>query len=167
MKQSHAMTDLIARLEAAPEGSRELSDECLLAVGWRVERPEDCGTRDQTGDCYGCGSKPPGGDKCAVPRSGWKWISPARVPLYGKRPDPSRNVQDVIDWMVPEGCGWSISDDGEGLIYKREKTEGQAGYPVIGECAGDTTPALALSAAGLRAHEYMKVRAALSARESD
>lgn len=28
------MTDLIAKLEAATEGSRELSDEVLLALGW-------------------------------------------------------------------------------------------------------------------------------------
>ena len=28
------MTDLIPKLEAAPEGSRELSDEVLLAFGW-------------------------------------------------------------------------------------------------------------------------------------
>ncbi len=38
------MTDLAARLEQAPEGTRELSDEVLLAVGW------DCGPPGWTSD---------------------------------------------------------------------------------------------------------------------
>jgi hypothetical protein len=144
------MNDLIKRLEKAREGSRELSDECLLAVGWRVERPKDCGMRDQTGDCYGCGSKPPGGDKCAVPRSNWIWINPTRISLSGKRPHVTQNVQDAIDWMVPEGwCGnvdFGVGEAQEAILWNptsNQETDAQFA----------PTPTLALCIASLRAIE--------------
>lgn len=51
------MTTLIARLEAATEGSRELSDEVLLALGWRYRTsgeggillPNECMIVDPSG----------------------------------------------------------------------------------------------------------------------
>ena len=67
--------DLIARLEAATEGSRELSDECLLAVGWK-----------DAGKHLG------------------QWVRPDGSRLYkSDAPDPSQNAQDAIDHVVPEG----------------------------------------------------------------
>ncbi len=111
------MGSLIARLEAGP-GSRELSDECLLAVGWGK-----------------------------LPLTEYLWIDPSGK-THDARPDPSQNVQDAIDWMVPEG--WS----GGGRII------GGPPYPiellrVVGEGRLEwghaATPALALSAASLRA----------------
>lgn len=72
------MTDLISRLEAATEGSRELSDECLLAMGWTY-KPDWCGHAWRSPD--------------------ESWVG------FDKRPDPTRNVQDAIDWMVPDQVG--------------------------------------------------------------
>ena len=68
------MTDLIARLERGP-GSRELSDECLLAVGWKSITP---GGRPYI--------RPDGKD----------------VGSASDIPDPSQNLQDSLDWLVPE-----------------------------------------------------------------
>ncbi len=123
------MTDtLVARLEAAPGGSRELSDECLLAVGWaRGKR--------QVATIHGID---------------YTWIRPdGSEQYYGTdAPDPSQNVQDAIDWMVPEGCRWDVQQDRTAAFAS-----------IDGETTGRmATPALALSAAGLRAHAALKAR---------
>jgi len=69
------MTDLKTRLAQATEGSRELSDEMLLA----------------------CGAESP---SRAHP---YHWILPnGNAVLVGLRPDPSRSVDDVLA-LVPEG----------------------------------------------------------------
>lgn len=104
------MPDLIADLEAASEGSRELSDRCLTAVGWTYH------------------NKP-------------FWC-------YPNRPDPTRNLQDTVDVMVPKGAPWSISqsDDRDdkrpcGVVQVARFT-GQVFAP---------TPALALCIASRKA----------------
>lgn len=71
------LDDLIEALEAS-EGSRELSDMCLLATGWTY-----------TPKHISMAWESPGGH--------WKG--------FLDRPDPSQNLQDVIDWMTPKGWG--------------------------------------------------------------
>jgi hypothetical protein len=81
---------LIARLEAAMEGSRELSDEALLACGWRCEPEwsEDHETLRM-------------------------WYAPGKLAgsqLSRNRPDPTRSIDDAERWMVPEGAlSWEAS----------------------------------------------------------
>ena len=83
------MTDLIARLEASPEGSRELSDEALLAVGFR--KAGTSGT----------------------------WFSPDGTSFdWREWPDPTRSVDDAIKWMVPEGMDVGISIAGCGTEHE-------------------------------------------------
>lgn len=111
-------TDLISRIEAATEGSRELSDECLLAVGWQKHYP---------------GMLRPDGHV---------------IPLH-ELPDPSQNLQDAVDWMLPEGSEYEIS-----TLYgvARVGVDLNTDSPCYGEHKGGDV-ALALCAASLRAIE--------------
>lgn len=115
------MTDLIERIKAGP-GSRELSDKCLLAVGWVF--------RDNGRDLA-------------------RWISPrGEVWEPYEQPNPSQNLQDAIDWMVPEDAQWSMDARAEAAIAYVGPTN---------ENEGDALkPALALCAAALRAREAME-----------
>jgi hypothetical protein len=125
---------LIERIEAGP-GSRELSDECLLAVGWRKD--------DKLRDIY-------------APR----WFAPDGTEWrHADRPDPSQNLQDAIDWMMPEEwTAWGIQS-----MFR--KTRFSVDLSRLTECdaggddwahANAPTPALALCAAALRARETME-----------
>lgn len=79
------MTDLITRLEQAKEGSRELSDEVLLALGWKT----GIGTHaDFT-----------------------KFHAPDGSPASRDRPDPTTNLQDAVD-LVPERHPWTLDSIG-------------------------------------------------------
>ena len=126
---------LIERLEAGP-GSRELSDECLLAVGWRVSTVNGITT----------------------------WYSPRGL-SHGilRYPDTSQNLQDALDWLVPEG--WHVSflaagDRDMGVNntnrYPRcsvsPNLNNDEGWKRgIAVCEKAATPALALCAASLKA----------------
>lgn len=88
-----AMTDLIQRLADGP-GSRELSDEVLLACGWE---------RQKHGPMY------------------FRWHSPNGRGFEGTdiqyRPDPTRSVDDALA-LVPEGwtrgvLSWPGYDNGK------------------------------------------------------
>ncbi len=120
------MADLIARLESGP-GSRGLSDECLLAVG--AKRIRD------------------------------RWWWPDGTRYYGDPPDPSQNVHDAILWMVPEGWQWQTSNRapaphmGRGWVHNGE-LHMSGKYQGFENTAA--TPALALSAAGLKAFASIK-----------
>jgi hypothetical protein len=82
---------LIARLEAATEGSRELSDEALLACGWRCE-PEWSEDHETLRMWYAPGEL-------------------AGSQLSRNRPDPTRSIDDAERWMVPEGAlSWEASE---------------------------------------------------------
>lgn len=120
---------LIEKLEQGP-GSRELSDECLLAVGWM-----------------------PGNDAAK-----W-WFNPIDR-QWNHPPDPSQNLQDALDWMVPEGWDWEMDwttdSGGENVLATC-----RAGDPMLlldGEAA---TPPLAASIVGLRIHEFLRAREAI------
>ena len=128
------MTDLLAKLESAGEGSRELSDECLLAVGWVL--------RDD-GRSLAC------------------WHGPNGQEFYPCDfvPDPSRNVQDAIDWMVPESLSYSLGAPDWSCTGKNDESSSAAWANIFkgrdGEwnTANAANPALALCIASLRARE--------------
>ena len=134
---------LIERLQEASEGSRELSDECLLAVGWRFTA---------------------GGPKF--------WFDPNDNSIgYSARPSPSENLQDALDWMVPEGWEFTLNvskkgcvvclcahwdDDTASVFWSNRADESERGKFYKRRIGSSLTPALALSAASLRAREAMK-----------
>ena len=117
------MTDLIKDLETAPSGSRELSDRVLLACGWRRQRPMEGAVS-------------------------WVWFRPDGEKHNGKSPDPTRNLQDAVDWVVPEGVEWRVQ------MALGTKSQPEIGFAIVGECGRTgSTPALALCIAALRAKE--------------
>lgn len=142
---------LLADLERATDGSRDLSDQVLLAAGWRVERPRDCGVKDQSGDCFGCGNKVPAKGECAVPQSNWNWTP-------RNRPNVTENLQDAL-LLVPEG--WSYQIIGPDPLLERGQPHCILGLPGTHEVVarGATSP-LALCIASLRAIAAEKERAA-------
>ena len=86
-------TDLIARLEAAPAGSRELSDEALVAVGW--EHIDTGDVREE------------------------QWVSPGGMYfIVSPRPDPTQSIDDALKWMVPKGMDVGISIAGCGTEHE-------------------------------------------------
>ena len=125
---------LIEKLERGP-GSRELSDECLLAVGWHVGMVDGTPTwRDPNGQVW----------------------------VYRGRPDPSQNLQDALDWMVP-GRGLMYLNirrysDGKGAIVTSAVLwpPGPPPGPKEGWRGNAPTLPLSVSAASLRAREAMK-----------
>ena len=91
--------DLIKRLQAGP-GSRELSDEVLREFGWQTSRRDGCTF----------------------------WRGPdSNDPVWGvwnitnMQPDPSRNAQDALDVVVPDGWRvaqiWTSAHKKDGLIW--------------------------------------------------
>ena len=95
-----SLKPLIAELESAKEGSRELSDRVLLACGWRYEKIKRG---------IGFSGKPKLEDA---------WLDPTRVPWTGavksKRPSPTESLDDAVA-VVPEGWEWGI---GSGWSHK-------------------------------------------------
>jgi hypothetical protein len=79
------MTDslpaLLARLEAADAGSRELSDEALLATGRWARHGELWSVQ-------------------LTPGIWTPWCHPA--------PDPTNSLDDARRWLVPEGWQWKV-----------------------------------------------------------
>lgn len=130
------LPELIAELERAEEGSRELSDKVLLAAGWqRLTK----GAAKQPGD------------------TGWRM--PDGAPLYSTHPhlfgapDPTRSLDAALT-LVPEGWIWRC-DGGSGsgfAVIGKPTAKGNFGLPHK-YCAGAMTPALALCIASLRARE--------------
>ena len=122
---------LIEKLEKGP-GSRELSDKCLLAVGWRHQYSP--------------------GNAMWIRPDGWV----VRTGSGARPPDPSRNLQDTLDWMVPEGWSIHINQDDNRLWWAELRHGYQTSYDRVVMACKCTTPALALSTASLRAREAMK-----------
>lgn len=120
---------LIERLESAAEGNRALSDECLLAVGVKLIKEPD--------DEYSYIAR-------GLDDDGGPW-EPA--------PHVTGNVQDALDWMVPEGWSGTVSF---GALDERPEAELWNGkfYPEGSELfSSAATPALALCIASLKAIE--------------
>ena len=142
------MPDLIVDLAAAPEGSRELSDACLLAFGWTK-------VREAYPSYFGSGK-----DVYEI-----DWHAPDGQ-IYGHigrrsqfRPDPTRNLQDCKDVMVPKGWQWGVNTFGEDEVFNPggaqafvvRNSRTHEGYQ-SGEAKTDCN---ALCIAGIRAHEAM------------
>ena len=107
------MDDLIAKLEAASEGSRELADEVLFACGWQTNfEPEEIDEVHRNGrqieDEDGTSALLSFADfmNCAC------WYPPGEKPFSGKwieghyRPDPTSSL-DAAVMLVPEGIDWT------------------------------------------------------------
>ena len=78
------MTDLITRLEQAETGSRELSDEVLLSLGYELKPAHELS-------------------------STMVWYHPGgRVQLLSERPDPTRSVDDT-KLLQPDGYAIRLS----------------------------------------------------------
>jgi hypothetical protein len=151
------LTALAERVEAATWADRELADQVLLACGWRLNHAADeiAGWRVDPGVVEGeDGSDYP---VTFADRMEWAcWYKPGNRPFRDSwidghyRPNPLASL-DAAMTLVPEGCGWE-------LIYRKAlenyaasvKTEGQ--YSI---CPA-STPALALTAACLRARAAMQ-----------
>lgn len=119
---------LIARLKAEG-GSRALSDRVLLALGWKT----------------GLGTH--------VDRD--KWHPPPDSLHLGVgiwRPDPTRDLQAAVA-LVPSKWGWSIEGTGGGLIYRKEKVEGEHGHPILAETDGGRPPPIGMCILILNAME--------------
>ncbi|EKY30702.1 hypothetical protein HMPREF0185_00178 [Brevundimonas diminuta 470-4] len=125
------LSALIARLEAAEAGSRELGHEVLLALGWR---------RSVVGHFYG---------------PLYQWSSPDFSPhlISGdedKLPNPVLSLDAALalaETALPEWPCWGVATDIPGrigaVLAKSNRDEGVTGYAA--------TPALALVIATLRA----------------
>lgn len=141
------MTDLIERLETAESGSRELSDEVLLALDWTYALKSSAITGSGGGDIE-------------------MWHSPAGLMHHGPRPSPAESVDDALS-LVPDGywltlqrsksvghppqCHAKLYGDADTLDRDMEDWEE---YEYVAN--NFATPALALCAAILRAHEMEK-----------
>lgn len=138
---------LADELEAAPEGSRELSDSVLLACGW--------------------------GHTTAISFDGRnEWGSPGGVSIFseGSQPNPTRNLADWKRWCVPEGfTSVKIEWHGPTVFINQPKLApqlGKAWVEIYGKWIWDkmnygikvsyvATPELAACAASLRAMAEM------------
>ena len=143
---------LIAELESAKAGSRELSDKVLLACGWSY-RP----------NCYGPGKPQWGG--------GGLWTNPLGVGTAASdpRPSPTESLDTALT-LMPENYKFSVGIERH---YTDEANEpkghliawcillpdkkGSAVYDTdeITEVQTTNTPALCLCIAALKAREAM------------
>lgn len=130
------MTDLASRLKSAPHGSRELSNEVLLACKWMRHR---IGEEDL--------------------RLWWS-KGPRDKPIPdGQQPSPTESVDDALALLAqePGGYGWrghlSWPGYNEGLLKAKAKVRLHHMVSSGGNYleAYGATPALALSAALIEA----------------
>ena len=108
------MTDdkLIRDLEESPP-SRELSDRVLLACGWKRVHP----WHDKMG------FEQPEKLSASLP---WRWRSSSGEEFQpGRQPDPTRNLQDAVDWVVPEGWSYEVRCSAYGEMAKAEVWDGR------------------------------------------
>ena len=88
------MTDLISRLESATAGSRELSDEVLMALGWRRVSEET-----EHGDYV-------------------FWCPPDRYAQFtDERPCPTTSLDAALE-LVPEGWEWMLVGSGAARLWR-------------------------------------------------
>lgn len=128
---------LIARLVKAKEGTRALSDEVLLALGWTKSKP----------------------DPWKIGELAWK---KPNGQWAGMPPHPTSSLDDTVD-LVPEGWDWDLTsrniaiicsdwnDDEAKVFWSQEQSRGKIGFSQsIGTVA---TPAIALSICILKSLE--------------
>ena len=90
---------------------------------------------------------------------GWRetehggWYPPGGSIARQNRPDPTRNLQDAVDWVVPEGWRWGRDQTGFVFVIQETWPETQDG-PITFGCGNEATPVTnALCIAALRARE--------------
>lgn len=110
---------LIAKLEAATEGSRAMSEDCLIAVGWQRQNEYWGEPRDKPGQVHY-----------------WR---------KDTRPSPAESLDDAVRWMVDEEWQWTIRRT-PGLCSHATVWDQSSGRSC--EARG-ATPALAFCAAAL------------------
>jgi hypothetical protein len=130
--------ELIKRLEAATEGSRELDKAILLATGWRIDK-----------EAFG------------IAAASEIWIAPngddydAVVDPFHRFPRPTSSLDSALT-LVPEGMCWEIS------LFPRSETEnGPIAFvakplDMFTTWTDGATPALALCIASLRARAHQE-----------
>lgn len=103
------MTDLVQRLRAAQEPSRELADEVLLALGWQQLdlRPQGPLAWQNTGD-------------------GMEWIE------HGGQPDPLTSTDALLSCCRDFEERWFIAVR-IGAYYERIKSNARLGHGDIDE----------------------------------
>lgn len=107
------MTDqLIAKLEAAEAGSRELSDEVLLACGWRIIERE---------------MEAPATALAEV------WFSPDGIEA-DEPPSPTESVDDALG-LMPEGAYWRLQRRSDGFFATLAFTNSRAATVPLSLCA--------------------------------
>lgn len=119
--------NLAARIEASTEGTCELSEAMLVALGWEFV--------EGTSDAWPGLRKAPDGT------------------IHRRQPDPTRSVDDAIS-LVPEGREWMIYRRSGKILAEitvHDADDGEEWYYVGGPCGSAATPALSLSAALVRA----------------
>ena len=116
------LSSLIAKLEAATEGSRELSDEVLIACGWK----------------RGVVGKPP------LQSAYWKTPDGQRMGWEDdltsggvERPDPTQSLDAALT-LVPSDCAWDVwgpvSGNAQLMRGSGEIIEAVAGNAILALC---------------------------------
>ena len=123
------MSDLIARLEAATEGSRELDYKIALTQGWTLQKMK--------------------GDRKPY------WREPGETQYYMRStygpPHYTTSLDDAMT-LVPEGCDVDLQTRKRYCsIYRWDDSRGY-GVPLGSTCDAET-PVLALCIAALKARE--------------
>ena len=90
------MTELIIRVKEATEGSRELSDEILLALGWTTKTVIDPGASADYGEDI----------------EAKEWISPSGENTGYLRPRCTESLGDAL-YLVPETWYWRVQGGGD------------------------------------------------------
>lgn len=137
-----SIDELIAKLEMAPEGSRELGDEILLATGWR---------RGSVG--YWLGPI-------------IMWSKDDRSYDDGKQPNPTTSLDAAImlvpkGWIVADLRQWIWKDTGlywACALTQIDRSPGNyvsIGQPSVAERCRPSNAALAMCIVALRAHKEM------------
>ena len=119
---------LIAKLEQAQEGSRVLSEEVLLALGWAIR------VSDKSPHFV-------------------YWIKPGGGEFSSdNRPEPTQNLQDATGLLAPD-FWWVVSGGAQKTTGAPDAHVGCRGRQIYSQNGKATTPALALSIAILKAVE--------------
>ncbi len=131
--------ELIAKLQAAPEGSRELSDEVLLAAGWTRESHIHPGLSADYGENV----------------EYWEWTQPngdpcPRYHLGGQNlPCPTTSLDAALT-LVPEGAQYCLGCLSDTRVSVRGVSRYHA-WVMEQETVYAPTPALTLCIAALKA----------------
>lgn len=116
---------LLEEILQAEEGSRNLSDRYLLALGWQGIEPNRSG----------------------IIAAHWTNPSGQDIP-QGLRPDPTRNLQDAIDSLL-KGWTWGLASAVRSSPAVSSVGNQDAGKESI-QVASAATPQLAMCAANLK-----------------